>query len=184
MLRHVFEEIVPFNACSASRSSSIDPAAPKLRFDMRPDLIGNPRRQMLHGGVISAVLDVTAGIAIHLAVAQQKSESTPRRVSFPNIGTINLHVDYLRPGRGNYFIATGPRGAARQSRRGRTDGVGERFRRTDRDRECRVYGFAGVGARVPGAAQHAMMRCRPRRAAGYLFQKDKATGVPPSAMHR
>jgi uncharacterized protein (TIGR00369 family) len=25
----------------------------------------------------------------------------------PSIGTIDLRVDYLRPGRGNYFIATG-----------------------------------------------------------------------------
>lgn len=105
-LRRVFEEFVPFNRVLGIKVESIDPAAPKLRFDMRPDLIGNPRRQMLHGGVISAVLDVTAGIAIHLAVAQQKSDSTPEG-QFPNIGTINLHVDYLRPGRGNYFIATG-----------------------------------------------------------------------------
>ncbi len=105
-LRHVFEQLVPFNRVLGIKVESIDPAAPKLRFDMRPDLIGNPRRQMLHGGVISAVLDVTAGIAIHLAVAQQKSDSTPEG-QFPNIGTINLHVDYLRPGRGNYFIATG-----------------------------------------------------------------------------
>ena len=26
---------------------------------------------------------------------------------FPSIGTIDLRVDYLRPGRGHYFIATG-----------------------------------------------------------------------------
>jgi uncharacterized protein (TIGR00369 family) len=105
-LRHVFEELVPFNRVLGIKVESIDPAAPKLRFDMRPELIGNPRRQMLHGGVISAVLDVTAGFAIHLAVAQQKSES-PVDGQFPNIGTIDLRVDYLRPGRGNHFIATG-----------------------------------------------------------------------------
>ena len=105
-LRHVFEQLVPFNRVLGIKVESIDPAAPKLRFDMRPELIGNPRRQMLHGGVISAVLDVTAGFAIHFAAAQQKAES-PADGQFPNIGTINLHVDYLRPGRGNYFIATG-----------------------------------------------------------------------------
>ena len=26
---------------------------------------------------------------------------------FPGIGTIDLRVDYLRPGRGNHFLATG-----------------------------------------------------------------------------
>ena len=64
------------------------------------------RKQILHGGVISAVLDVAAGFAIHLAVCARSSRSR-RRDTFPPIGTIDLHVDYLRPGRGNYFIATG-----------------------------------------------------------------------------
>ena len=73
---------------------------------MRPELIGNPRRQILHGGVISAVLDVAAGFAIHLAVGKSREENSSEG-SFPSIGTIDLHVDYLRPGRGKHFIATG-----------------------------------------------------------------------------
>ena len=104
-LRQVFEENVPFNRVLGLKVLSIDPDAPKLRFDMRPDLIGNPRRQILHGGVISAVLDVAAGFAIHLAL----SRHTPPEPEghFPSIGTIDLRDDYLRPGRGAYFIATG-----------------------------------------------------------------------------
>ena len=105
-LRQVFEEHVPFNKVIGLRVESTDPDAPKLRFDMRPDLIGNPRRQILHGGVISAVLDVAAGFAIHLAVLRQRSEAA-HDSHFPTIGTIDLHVDYLRPGRGHYFVATG-----------------------------------------------------------------------------
>ena len=105
-LRQVFEEHVPFNKVIGLRVESTDPDAPKLRFDMRPELIGNPRRQILHGGVISAVLDVAAGFAIHLAVLRQRSEAA-HDSHFPTIGTIDLHVDYLRPGRGHYFVATG-----------------------------------------------------------------------------
>jgi uncharacterized protein (TIGR00369 family) len=105
-LRQVFEEHVPFNKVIGLRIESTDPDAPKLRFDMRPELIGNPRRQILHGGVISAVLDVAAGVAIHLAVIKNRDEQPPDG-HFPSIGTIDLHVDYLRPGRGKYFIATG-----------------------------------------------------------------------------
>jgi uncharacterized protein (TIGR00369 family) len=105
-LRHVFEHGVPFNSVLGLKVESLDPAAPKLRFDMRPDLIGNARRQILHGGVISAVLDVAAGFAIHLAVLRQRSEAA-HDSHFPTIGTIDLHVDYLRPGRGHYFVATG-----------------------------------------------------------------------------
>jgi uncharacterized protein (TIGR00369 family) len=105
-LRQVFEEGVPFNRVLGLKVESLDPAAPKLRFDMRPDLIGNARRQILHGGVISAVLDVAAGFAIHLAVLKQRADSS-HDGHFPTIGTIDLRVDYLRPGRGHYFIATG-----------------------------------------------------------------------------
>ena len=35
------------------------------------------------------------------------SISFPQDSQFPSIGTIDLRVDYLRPGRGKYFIATG-----------------------------------------------------------------------------
>ena len=71
-----------------------------------PELVGNIHRQILHGGVISAVLDVAAGFAIYLAVNKARiiSAEVDR---FPSIGTIDLRVDYLRPGRGKYFIATG-----------------------------------------------------------------------------
>ena len=105
-LRHTFEEAVAFNRVLGLKVESVDADAPKLRFDMKPELIGNPRRQILHGGVISAVLDVAAGFAIHLAVSRQRAEE-PTDGHFPTIGTIDLRVDYLRPGRGKYFIATG-----------------------------------------------------------------------------
>jgi uncharacterized protein (TIGR00369 family) len=104
-LRQVFEENVPFNRLLGLKVESINPEA-KLRFDMRPELIGNPRRQILHGGVISAVLDVAAGFAIYLAVNKERTVSSEVD-RFPSIGTIDLRVDYLRPGQGKYFVATG-----------------------------------------------------------------------------
>jgi uncharacterized protein (TIGR00369 family) len=106
-LRQAFEETVPFNCLLGLKVESLDPGAPKLRFDMKPDLIGNPRRQILHGGVIASVLDVAAGFAIHLAVINNRTEQPPLDANLPTIGTIDLRVDYLRPGRGNHFIATG-----------------------------------------------------------------------------
>ena len=105
-LRQVFEENVPFNRVLGLKVESTDPDAAKLRFDMRPELIGNPRRQILHGGVISAVLDVAAGFAIYLAVNKERIVSSEVD-RFPSIGTIDLRVDYLRPGQGKYFVATG-----------------------------------------------------------------------------
>ena len=103
LLRAVMEEHIAFNKQLGLKVESFDPAAPKLRFDMRPELVGNPSRQILHGGVISATLDVAGGFAIMLSLAKD-AEITP--TSFPNMGTIDLRVDYLRPGRGKHFIAT------------------------------------------------------------------------------
>jgi uncharacterized protein (TIGR00369 family) len=105
-LRQIFEENVPFNRVLGLKVESIDPEATKLRFDMRPELIGNPRRQILHGGVISAVLDVAAGFAVYMAVNKDRIVSSDVE-RFPSIGTIDLRVDYLRPGQGKYFVATG-----------------------------------------------------------------------------
>jgi uncharacterized protein (TIGR00369 family) len=106
-IRRVFEEQVPFNRVLGVKVDSLDPDAPRLRFNMRPELIGNARRQILHGGVISAVLDVTAGFAIYLAVGSNRVDSAPQESDFPSISTIDLRVDYLRPGRGTHFISTG-----------------------------------------------------------------------------
>ena len=122
-LRHVFENAVPFNKVVGMKVESVDPDAPKLRFDMRPELIGNARRQILHGGVISAVLDVAAGFAIHLAVLRKKFEE-PQDGHFPTIGTINLTSTIC--GRGAATISSRPAACApRQSRRGRANGSGE-----------------------------------------------------------
>ena len=104
-----FEQMIPFNRVLGLKIDSLDPKAPRLRFDMRPELVGNPVRQILHGGVISATLDVVGGLAIAMASlanhTEKNTDETPRH--FPNIGTIDLRIDYLRPGRGKYFIATG-----------------------------------------------------------------------------
>jgi uncharacterized protein (TIGR00369 family) len=103
LMRKVMEQHIAFNKHLGLKVESFDLAAPKLRFDMRPELVGNPTRQILHGGVISATLDVAGGFAIMLSVA---AEMTGIPTSFPNMGTIDLRVDYLRPGRGKHFIAT------------------------------------------------------------------------------
>lgn len=101
----IVAERIPFNKLLGVEVASADPARPQLRFAMRPELIGNVRRGILHGGVISAVLDVTAGFAIMLALGRDPDAGA--KPEFPNIGTIDLRVDYLRPGRGKHFIASG-----------------------------------------------------------------------------
>ena len=106
---------------------------------MRPELIGNPRRQILHGGVISAALDVAAGLAIHLAVSKSREENASDG-AFPVDRHDRPACGLSAPRARQVFHRDRPRGAARQSRGGRAHGSGERRRRTDRDGWCCLYG--------------------------------------------
>ena len=47
------------------------------------------------------------GFAIHLAVGSNRIDSPRPETDFPSISTIDLRVDYLRPGRGAHFISSG-----------------------------------------------------------------------------
>jgi uncharacterized protein (TIGR00369 family) len=105
LVSKIIAEQVPFNKVLGVEVASAEADKAQLRFAMRAELIGNTRRGILHGGVISAVLDVTAGFAIMLAL--HKEPQSGQKLEFPNIGTIDLRVDFLRPGRGKHFLATG-----------------------------------------------------------------------------
>ncbi len=103
LMRKVMEKYIAFNRLLGLQVESFDVARPKLRFDMRPELVGNPTRQILHGGVISATLDVAGGFAIMMSMLAEAKEAP---TTFPNMGPIDLRVDYLRPGRGKHFVAS------------------------------------------------------------------------------
>ena len=108
-IEHMFSERIPFNKVLRARVASIREGRPAVRFDMRPELIGNFVRGTLHGGVISAVLDATGGLTAFLGVQKRLTdESLETRIEqFSKLRTIDLRVDYLRPGTGKWFIATG-----------------------------------------------------------------------------
>lgn len=72
---------------------------------MRPQLIGHYSYNRLHGGVISAGLDAMGGLAVMAAIGARHMDEPPeqRLHRFAKLGTIDLRVDYLRPGVGEYF---------------------------------------------------------------------------------
>ena len=106
-LHDIFENRIAFNKTLGLKLLSCDPEAPALGFDMRPELIGNFSRGMLHGGVISAALDVAGGLAVMLQVIQRHvadDESVEQQLArTARVSTIDLRVDYLRPGIGTRF---------------------------------------------------------------------------------
>ena len=76
---------------------------------MRPELIGNFKRGNLHGGVISSVLDAIGGMVVWTEIMKKMEYQSFEEISqrFSKIGTIDLRVDFLRPGLGKFFTATG-----------------------------------------------------------------------------
>lgn len=62
----------------------------------QPMLIGNPVLPALHGGVTAAFLEVTA--IVGLAWQELGPQDTPGTADHPLPKTIDLTVDYLRPG--------------------------------------------------------------------------------------
>lgn len=103
-----FEEKMPFNKLLGVRIESLHLDEVRLRINMREELIGNFIHGILHGGVIASVLDV-AGAMIAIAndfTHRQNLTEAERREGLDKTGTIDLHISYLRPGRGKYFIAS------------------------------------------------------------------------------
>lgn len=107
ILRDVFETRIPFNKVLGFVIESFDPAEPRVRFDMRPELVGHYLYGRLHGGVTSAVLDATAGFALMCAIADKHRDESAEQVMhrFTRMGTIDLRIDYLRQGIGERFHA-------------------------------------------------------------------------------
>ena len=109
ILKDIYQNIMPFNRLLGIEITSLTQKNVQVRIDMRDELIGNFVHGMLHGGVISAVLDLTGGILVSAELLNQlageSDEEIARRMA--RIGTIDLRVDYLRAGKGDYFLSTG-----------------------------------------------------------------------------
>src|ERR1700749_4183108 len=95
-LTDMFEQRIRFNEVLGLRVQSLGEHAPSLRFDMKPDLVGHYLYGRLHGGVISAVLDATAGLALMAAIADKHPVESADQVlqRFSRMGTIDLRVDF------------------------------------------------------------------------------------------
>jgi uncharacterized protein (TIGR00369 family) len=109
VVRTIFSERIPFNQVLGLKVESIGTEQASFRFDMRDDLIGNFIRGTLHGGVIAATLDVTGGLVAFLGLLKKIEHKSDQEklAQFSRLGTIDLRVDYLRPGTGRSFLSTG-----------------------------------------------------------------------------
>jgi len=106
-LTELWEQRISFNQVLGLKLLSLQPQDVRLVVAMRPELVGHYAYGRLHGGVISATLDALGGLALMVALGEKHCDESADQVlhRFARMGTIDLRVDYLRPGVGSRFIA-------------------------------------------------------------------------------
>lgn len=104
----IFVYQMPFNRALGLNLECLERDVARLSFNNQPMMVGNWAQSILHGGVIASALDVAAGlVCVGSTLARHETiceEELRQRLS--KMGTIDLRVDYLRPGRGERFTAT------------------------------------------------------------------------------
>ena len=108
-LKTIYEEQMPFNKYLGLKIDSLSTNGVVVKIDMRNELVGNFEKNILHGGVISAILDFTGGVITQLHVLNEMKGATldKLRKRLTSMGTIDMRIDYIRPGKGAHFLATG-----------------------------------------------------------------------------
>lgn len=114
--RHLFER-VPFHRANEIALVEVTDKRARTRLPFDESLVGNPDVPAIHGGAISALVDLT-GAAIFMG---DVGDYTP---------TVDLRIDYLSPARPGDLV-----GEAKLRRRGDDIGVA-RIRVTAGDELC------------------------------------------------
>ncbi len=87
-IRQFFAAGIPFNSFLGMQIVEVARGRVVADVPFRPELIGDPTRPALHGGVISTLADTVGGAAVFTLTDPGD-----------RVATIDLRVDYLRPGR-------------------------------------------------------------------------------------
>ncbi len=103
-----FMQKIPFNRLVGLEVERMNGEDIVLKLKMRDELVGNWLMGILHGGVIATALDVAGGTAA-LVGAYARLGDIPieqKMKTLSKLGTIDMRVDYLIPGKGKEFFAT------------------------------------------------------------------------------
>ncbi|MDC9587948.1 thioesterase family protein [Xenorhabdus sp. XENO-10] len=104
----VFVYHMPFNQLLGLELLRFEQDYVELQFRYQEKLVGNMMHKILHGGAIASILDVAGGLVCAgnaLTVIETLTISEIQK-RLTTLGTIDLRVDYLRPGRGEIFTAS------------------------------------------------------------------------------
>ncbi len=104
----IFIDKVPFNKLLGLKLKTFSTEKCEIEFEMKAELIGNYYQNILHGGVIAATLDAVSGSMAAIGLLEKASNPNDHELAsrIKNLGTIDMRIDYLQPGRGNHFCAS------------------------------------------------------------------------------
>lgn len=108
-ITQLFIEKMPFNQLLGLKINRTKNGEVEIRLPWQDKLMGNPFQKILHGGVTASILDTIGGLSAVLYAIKHidKVSLADFQQQMPNAGTtIDMRVDYLRPGKGEEFIAT------------------------------------------------------------------------------
>lgn len=107
LVGEIFVYNMPFNRALGLELEIYEKTFAQISFHNQPMMVGNWAQNILHGGVIASALDVAAGLVCVGSTLTRHETITEDelRQRLSKMGTIDLRVDYLRPGRGTRFTA-------------------------------------------------------------------------------
>ena len=108
LVTETFLQSMPFNQLLGLQLVTLDEQQATVSFQQNSHLIGNVAQAILHGGVVAAAMDVTAGIVsvYHTLSRLEIISDVVLKQKLARMGTVDLKVDYLRPGAGQEFLAS------------------------------------------------------------------------------
>ena len=103
-----FIEKVPFNQYLGMKVNHYGEQPLAIQIELRPELLGNFSRGMIHGGVTLSLLDAVGGMQVFRAVIKRLENAAEDSImeTLTKVSTINLNTQFLRPGIGEAFFAT------------------------------------------------------------------------------
>lgn len=97
LYKNVIENLIPLHTLLGFELVEIRSGYAKIRIPFREELIGDPRARALHGGIIATAMDSVGGAA----------GMTTLTTFDDKLSTIDMRVDYLRPGKAEDLFVEG-----------------------------------------------------------------------------
>ena len=93
----VVENQIPMAKFIGVKVLEIDDAYVKLLFPFKDEFVGHPIKKRLHGGYTATAIDLAGGVASMTFMTSPDDD----------VATIDMRIDYLRPGKAKDIIAEG-----------------------------------------------------------------------------